>query len=281
VPHILKKIYVPLGNRALLALSGVDVRPFLQGIVTNDINKLDSEKGIYALMLTPQGKFLYDFFIYDYQRCLFLDCSTDKLLEIQKKLSMYKLRSQVDIKDISSEYEVVVIQGEPLFASSAASIYPDPRSAALPMRAIVAKSDNYQLFRDGGFVAGNIADLERERISLCIPSDMDMEDGFPLEYEMDRHNAIDYKKGCYVGQEVTARIHYRGVLRKKPFLVTSAQQVDLSSYKGQEVISGGNKIGIMCSAIGNVGIALLKMDDLNKAGGKIEVGGVGLEVAEL
>lgn len=258
--------YIPLTNRTLLAISGDDALPFLQGLISNDINKVNSTNAIYALMLTPQGKFLYDFFIYEYDGRILLDCNAAKIEEIKKKLTMYKLRSKVVIEDISAEYNVVA-----LISPSAAeeTIYPDPRSNAMPARAIIKKLETSK---------GNLQDYELLRIKLCIPSDIDMEDSFPLEYAMDTHNAIDYQKGCYVGQEVTARTHYRGVVRKKPYVVMAEPDIDLSKYKGHEITKGPHKVGIMRSSAGNIGIALLRTEDLEKANDDIVVGDVRLGI---
>ena len=276
-------LYIPLTNRTLIAVSSDDARQFLQGLITNDINKLSPSQAIYALMLTPQGKFLYDFFIYDYEGKILLDCNAAKLEEIKKKLSMYKLRSKVLIEDISGGYEVVALtsssaphpgpigHGVGIFAA-------DPRSPALPARAIIKKPADYAALENSGFSKGNISDYEKIRINLCIPSDADMEDSFPLEYQMDKHNAIDYQKGCYVGQEVTARTHYRGTARKKPFVATAPEGVDLAGYFGQEITSNGAKIGKMQSSAGNTGIALIRVEDFEKATRGFEVGRVTLDL---
>ncbi|MCE3233399.1 MAG: Large exoprotein, partial [Rickettsiaceae bacterium] len=98
-----KNIYIPLENRSILSISGSDARTFLQGLITNDINKVTENQAIYALMLTPQGKFLYDFFITLSGDTFLIDCNKARMSEIIKKLSMYKLRSDVKIE--AAEYE--------------------------------------------------------------------------------------------------------------------------------------------------------------------------------
>lgn len=270
----MKNTYIPLTHRTLLAISGEDARNFLQGLISNDVNKLSQESALYALMLTPQGKFLYDFFIYPHNDKIFLDCSALRIEEIKKKLTMYKLRSKVVIEDLSNEFEVVAVSPDWSGAS-----FPDSRSPQLPNRTVVKKSD-YSEFENVGLSMGKVSDYEEIRINLCIPSDEDMgfDKSFPLEFEMDKHNAIDYQKGCYVGQEVTARTHYRGTLRKKPFVVTADENTDLSMYYSQEITSGDSKIGAMCSASGNKAIALLRMEDVEKSGGNIEICGVKLSI---
>ncbi len=269
-------LYILLTDRSLISISGEDARNFLQGLITNNINLLSPDNAVYALMLTPQGRFLYDLFLYEYEGKILLDCNSSRIEEIKKKLSMYKLRSKVTIENVSQELQVVAIM--PSLTENIHS-FSDPRSAKLPARAIMPKPLDDTSFKDNGLLEGTTDDYEYLRISLCIPSDNDMEydKSFPLEYEMDTHNAIDYKKGCYVGQEVTARTHYRGTLRKKPYIVTAEPGINLAEYKGVEITSGEMKVGIMCSAVGNTGIALLRVEDLEKAEG-IEVGGVGLNL---
>jgi folate-binding Fe-S cluster repair protein YgfZ len=100
-------LYIPLKERAVLKLTGGDVIQFLQGLVTNDVTKTDNGYVVYALMLTPQGKFLYDFFIAKMEGFYLIDCKKENLPEIIKKFKMYKLRSDVQIEDVSNKYEVV------------------------------------------------------------------------------------------------------------------------------------------------------------------------------
>lgn len=262
--------YTPLTNRAILAISGEDAKNFLQGLITNDMGKVSPSGSIYALMLSPQGKFLYDFFITEQNGKFLLDCNALQLESIKKKLAMYKLRSKVVIEDISKEYQAVAIES--------AEALPDPRSAHLPARSIIANSSLAELAKSAA--SGTLADYEALRIRLCIPSDEDMgfDKSFPLEFEMDEHNAIDYKKGCYVGQEITARTHYRGTLRKKPYVVTAPNGEDLSGYYGQEITSGEMKVGVLCTASGSTALALLRVEDIEKSGGNLAVGGVTLSL---
>ena len=267
MPKFLAKTPIKLSNRKLLSIKGDDAKAFLQGLITNDINKLNSKTAIYALMLTPQGKLLYDFFLYEIEDKIFLDCNGSKTEEITKKLKMYKLRSKVEIEDISSEHEIAII--EP--GNRAKNIFADPRSPNLPERAIIKKST-------ATIDDVKNADYQKCRIILNIASDTDMEDGFPLDYEMDKHNAIDFNKGCYVGQEITARMHHRGTIKKRPVIVQADNNIDLSEYKDQELTSGDRKIGTMRGANGNIGIALVRIDDLEKVDGDIEVGGATLKL---
>src|SRR5262245_8080778 len=142
-------LYIPLENRSIISISGSDNGKFLQGLITNDIKKCNEQRTIYALMLTPQGKFLYDFFISKLDEQFLLDCNTAQLAEIIKKLQMYKLRSNVVIEDRSNEYEVISIIGTKVFKNLGSMepgytkklpegiIYIDPRSTNLYARVIL------------------------------------------------------------------------------------------------------------------------------------------------
>ncbi len=267
-----QKTYIKL-NRFVLAISGEDNKSFLQSLITNDINKLSKSQALYALMLTPQGKFLYDFFFYEEDNRILLDCNLKNSEEIKKKLNMYKLRSKVIIDDVSGTYSAIAyINQENTCPYN--TILPDPRSAKLPLRGII-NNKLYQDINKNGFIEGDINTYEDIRINLGISSDADMEaeKSFPLEFKMDEFNAIDYQKGCYIGQEVTTRTHHRGIVRKKPYIVEAQNNINLAAYKGQEITSGPNKIGIMCSSVNNKGIALLRIEDLEKASSDIVLSG--------
>ena len=272
-----KNIYIDLTTRTVIEISGEDSRDFLQGLITNDINNLDKENSIYALMLTPQGKFLYDFFIYKYEEKILLDCDLEKIDEIKKKLSMYKLRSKVIIENAADKYKIIAVTEN--LQNDKLKIYSDPRSCKLPLRIITAEKDN-PVFDDNNLRQGSFSDYEKLRILNAIPSDKDMgfNNSFPLDYGMDNHNAIDYKKGCYVGQEVTARMHYKGKLKKKPYIVESISGEDIIAHDNTDIISGTSKVGIINNSCGNIAIALLRVDDLEKAESEMMAGKVGLRL---
>lgn len=264
--------FVPLVDRSLLKLKGEDCLTFLQGIISNDINKLRSAPCMYALMLTPQGKFLYDFFIYKSADNILLDCNSGKKDEIKKKLLMYKLRSKVEIND-ADEFEVVATSEN----IDTGICVDDPRNADLPKRAITKHEDNYKIFYKKHLKLYDFQEYEKLRISACIASDKDMNNSFPLEYQMDEHGAIDYKKGCYIGQEVTARTHHRGTLRKAPMVVIAPQNADLTKYQGLDITHDGIKLGVLKSTAHNIGLALIRTEDFVKAGGEMEVSGIKLQ----
>lgn len=195
------KFFTRAPNRGEIRIIGADRHDFLQGLITNDIGKLQNEKLLYACLLTPQGKFLHDFFIREENDALLLDCEGgQRTADLARRLSMYKLRANINIE--SNENAVVYLydKGEK---------YHDPRHEALGFRHY-GKPDN-------GQDETPFENWDRLRMSLCIPDgsrDLTPEKSTMDEAHMDKIGAIDYKKGCYIGQELTARMHYRGLGKK-------------------------------------------------------------------
>ncbi len=243
-------MHIHLQNRALLSIKGSDARTFLQGIITNDINKISAENAIYTCLLTPQGKFLFDFFVAEMDGVLVIDCDSSRKDELKKRLLMYKLRSNVEIEDISGKYKVVAILSDGKIENGIS--YKDPRDLRMGARAVIPASDKTQ--------GGDIAEYEKLRISLAIPDgakDLEPEGTFPLHNRMDELNAIDFEKGCYVGQEVTTRSKHRGNIRRTLYTVESP--VPLNS--GAEIKTADGKLaGKITSSIGGLGIAMLEKE---------------------
>jgi len=266
-----QNLYIPLNNRAVISITGADKKTFLQGIITNDINKLDEKNSIYALMLTPQGKFLYDFFISEREDLIFIDCAADKISEIRKKLSLYKLRSDVKIEDASETYEVVALIGDGVYKAVEDSTagytrkfckgvaYIDPRSKNMFARSVIERENNYQSFIAYEFEKGELTAYEDVRIGEKIPEggvDIIYGQDFPLDFGLDKIGAIDYKKGCYVGQEVTARVYHRGKIRKQLYLAKCPSALPF----GADVTSDEIKIGKTLSSTKTHIILLLNQE---------------------
>ncbi len=224
--------YVTLNNRGIINISGKDRRSFLQGLITNDINLLDSQDCIYACLLTPQGKFLYDFFITEERDTLTLDCEGgDRLKDLTKLLNMYKLRAEATIT-AKDNIPVYVIIGADIG-------HKDPRHVDMGYRSF-KKPQNID---KAPFEA-----WDTNRIKLCIPDgsrDLIPKKSTMDEGKMDQRNAISYDKGCYVGQELTARMHYRGLGKKH------LQTVSLNN------LPEGAELRSTCD---NIGIALVKVN---------------------
>ena len=224
-----------LANRKVISVSGKDALSFLQGLVTNDMNNLSEDNIIYTLMLTPQGRFDYDFFITKNGDSILVDHEESFTSEIKSKFNIYKLRSEVVIEDLSDKYNVLQ------YSAEQGGAYKDPRHSAL----------GYRKYTEHEVKGGDSYD--KKIYDLIIPEphkDMIQGRSFPLEYGMDKLHAISFEKGCYMGQENTARTKHRGTVRKKLFGCLSDE--DISSIAlGTEISHGDAKLGIFCSAIIN------------------------------
>ena len=217
-----------LKDRSIIEIAGTDRKKFLQGLITNDTEKASATNLIYAAMLNATGRFLYDFFIFDDGEKLVVDCFAARRDEIFQKLNFYKLRSQVIIK---KNDELKVISNE------SGQGFLDPRNPKLGHRLYSSKT------------CDSLTTYDFSRISLKIPeseNDLTYEKSLILEFGFDELNAIDYNKGCYVGQELTARTHYRGEIRKKIFHVKLASN---KVEKNSEIYCEGKSVGIILSSI--------------------------------
>ncbi|MGQ0527258.1 MAG: CAF17-like 4Fe-4S cluster assembly/insertion protein YgfZ [Alphaproteobacteria bacterium] len=250
-----KDYFISLKNRGLMLISGPDRRSFLQGLVSNDVNLLDTQKCVYACLLSPQGKFLHDFFIYEEGETLRLDCESGARAEdLFKKLSLYKLRAKVEL---SVESEIKMYAIFPSILSSRAKSRDLIRldRPQIPPRATLSRDDIFEDPRHKEMGTRSFKKPEeieekpfefwdRRRIELAIPDgsrDMIVGNSTLLECNIDRLNGISWDKGCYMGQELTARMHYRGLVKKR------LQKVNLP-YDGD-----------VRSTCGDIGLALVKI----------------------
>lgn len=236
------KIY-SLPKRAEILADGPDKTSFLQGLVTNNLDRLDNNNLVYACLLTPQGKFLYDFFMRLKGDAIILDCENGQMAEgLLKKLSMYKLHSDVNLTlnqdiDVFTSFD----NGE--------GAYKDPRHEDIGYR-YYQKPENAD--------EGNFDEWDKKRIELCVPDgsrDLLLEKSTLLESRIDKLNGIDFKKGCYMGQELTARMHYRGLAKKHLYTIDFNGPTPAF---GEDIKVNDKIIGDMRSSQGNLGIALLK-----------------------
>jgi len=256
-------------DRALIALTGVDRQAYLQGLVSNDVAKASPERALYAAFLTPQGKYLHDIFIASLADRLLIECEAARRPDLLRRLSLYKLRSQVALSEENS-LAVGLYFGEDalgslgLPASSGQArpeargiVFVDPRLAALGARAYF---DLSALPAE----TGTGADYDRLRISLGVPDgsrDLPVEKAILLENGFDELNAIDWDKGCYLGQELTARTRYRGLVRKRLMPVVIEGPVPAF---GAPLLLGDKEAGEMRSANGALGLALIRLEALGQ-----------------
>ncbi len=247
--------YCKLPNRAVLKIEGEDRLDFLQGLISNDIHKVNATDGIYAAFLTPQGKFLCDFFIAQENDALLLDIDAEAMPAFKKKLMMYKLRANVAIADVSAQYDVFAAFGD---KTTQAGVFSDPRLKEAGYRAILP---NGQDIENAELVPFETYELMR--IQLGLPDggrDMTVEKSILLENGFDELHGVDWNKGCYMGQELTARTKYRALIRKRLFPVMI--EGDLPT-PGTEITSGDKVVGEIHSGIQNMALATLKLDALD------------------
>lgn len=248
--------FVHLSDRAFLRLSGPDRVSFLQGLVSNDVTAVSPGHAVYACLLTPQGKFLHDFFLLADGNSLLIDCEAERRDDLAQRLKVYKLRSKIEIGP--AEYAAFAALG-PVTGVAGAIVYPDPRSEALGRRMAVPT---------GSAVGPELPFevYERMRIARAIPrGSLDMEVGkaILLENNIDLLNGISWDKGCYTGQELTARTRYRGLIKKRLVPVGIAGPVP---PVGTPLMENGIEVGEMRGATGEVGLALVRLERLRQGG---------------
>ncbi len=245
-----------LSSRSVLRLSGRDARAWLQGLITNDVESLASGEGRFAALLTPQGKILFDFFVTPDADALLIDCTAASAETLVKRLLMYKLRSGVALAEAGSGFMVAAAWGDQPPAVSRAIIYRDPRHAALGWR-IIGEAQELDFL---GIEAATEAEYWAKCIACGVPQggiDFAYNDTFPHEANMDILHGIDFKKGCYVGQEVVSRVQHRGLARKRIVGVTFNGPAPAA---GVAVMAGDIVIGEMGSSIAGRGLATLRID---------------------
>jgi len=258
-----------LDDRAVIAISGPEARPFLQGLVTNDVaGGLAPGSGLYTALLSPQGKVLFDFFVTEGDGALLLDVARDSAQALLKRLRMYKLRAKVEIEARPQLGVFLNLEGHPdnrrtSYAERAVS-FADPRAPGLGVRSI-------------GAIAEMPANLpgprayHEERLKLGVPegSDFGTEKIFALDAGLDELNGVSFTKGCYVGQELTSRMKHRATARKRILGVTGKTALPAP---GTAIRRGGAEIGEMLSSAGIQGFALVRLDRLDESSGDIVAG---------
>jgi len=258
-----------LDSRAVIKLSGKDTKTLLQGLITNDLGKLKNNVPLYAALLTPQGKYLFDFFILEDGDDILLDCEGTRKDALIQRLTFYKLRADVTILDVSSDLKVYAFPPASEKCTER-SVYSDPRLPELGFRAVLAKAPE-------GAELWSYEAFEDLRLSLGIPDggrDMEVDKRFILEANLAELNGIDFDKGCYVGQEMTARMTYRGTLKKR--LLPAKIEGPLPA-PGTEFFKGNKAAGHILSGHGNRVMTLTRLEYLGdqpfetKDGAKVAV----------
>lgn len=269
-----------LTDRGVVAVSGPDAEKLLQGLITNDVVGLQEGEAIFAGLLAPQGKVLFDFLLVRTGDGYLLDVAGDKAADLVKRLTLYRLRSKVDIVDRSAGLVVIAAWGDlAIDAASPSGIvgYSDPRLAELGRREF-AKSAETPLH--SGQSASEAA-YHAHRIARGVPEggrDYAYGDAFPHEALLDQLNGVSFSKGCYVGQEIVSRMQHRGTARKRIVQVMGDHPLPTT---GADVVAGDIVIGTLGSASDREGLALVRLDraaEFKAKGVALSAGGVRLEL---
>jgi len=253
-----------LPHRSAIAVSGVDRVDFLQGLISNDTTKVGPGRAVWAALLTPQGRFLNDMFVVEGGNdTLLLETERERAAALAQKLSLYKLRSRVAVEDRSAAVEVAVAYGDEAARAldlGGAVSFVDPRLAALGVRVIGPTGTVASLLAQRGFAETPQVTYESLRLSLGVPDgsrDLVVEKALLLESGFDELNGVDWKKGCYMGQELTARTKYRGLVKRRLFPVRFE---GTAPPPGTVIRSGEQEVGEIRSGFDGKALAMLQVD---------------------
>ena len=251
----IESVYI-LEDRGLLFIQGPDVNEFLQNLITNDINKVDDNNSCFASLLTPQGKYLFDFLLVKHKNGYFIDCEKKQVDELFKQLNAYKLRSKIEILNLSNEFVVAAFSHEKFLTFKGAKDFAgstlkynedpvllDPRNKKLGGRLIINLEKLYLSLKK--LDLKSIDNIEYYKFShkLGIPQ-KDTEQLrnklFGIECNFVEMNGIDFKKGCYVGQENTSRIHLKNKLLKR---LLPIEIINGKLKEGDKILINDQEIG--------------------------------------
>jgi folate-binding protein YgfZ len=251
----IKNVYI-LDDRAILYINGEDAKEFLQNLISNDINKVSDVNSCFSSLLTPQGKFLYEFIIVKHKSGYLLDCEKPQVEDLFKQLSLYKLRSKVEILNLSNEFVVAAFSQEKFLTFDDTKnesgftikyredpIFLDPRNKELGARLIINLEKLYLSLKKLDLHDANLKEYYSLSHSLgIVPKDLNkLKDKlFGIECNFEELNGIDFKKGCYVGQENTARIKLKNKLSKRLFPINV---INGKLYEGESIYNNEIEIG--------------------------------------
>lgn len=262
-----------LPDRGVVEVAGPDATEFLQGLTTNDVDRDgDGEnEAIFAGLLTPQGKILFEFFIvHRGPESYWLECPRSQAADVVRRLTMYKLRAKIAVADRSAEFAVAAGWGDGAAVAAAtpgvAAAYADPRYAPLGARFILLADGSAALLDASGAEVVDEAAYHAHRVALAVPQgglDYAFGEAFPHEAGYDDLHGVDFEKGCYVGQEVVARMHHRGTAKTRIAGVELARPLDAPTDAGAgtpEIRAADLPVGVLGSVDGTHGLAMIRLD---------------------
>ncbi len=273
-----------LEDRAVVRVDGAEAESFLQNLVTNDVRPAGPARCVYAALLSPQGKYQFDFFITRLADAFLLDVAADRAADLVRRLSIYRLRARVGIA-IAEDWRIGVLFGDGAAAAAGlpeeagagrmledgSLVHVDPRHPAAGVRAFLAPGGGEALAGMSEGPGGPDA-FEDHRLRLGLPAsgrDLVIDKSIMLESNLDQLHAVDFTKGCFVGQELTARTRYRGLVRKRlvPVRLEGAPPAD-----GGPITRDGKDAGDLRSHWQDRGLALIRLEALAGEGGDLRCG---------
>ncbi|MFO1039106.1 MAG: folate-binding protein [Geminicoccaceae bacterium] len=260
-----------LPERAVLRLDGPDARGFLQGLISNDVERLTAENAVYAALLTPQGKYLFDFILVADGDAILVDAEAARLPALLQRLTMYRLRSKVTLS-AAADLAVCAAFGPGLDADlpqrgrvGDALIVADPRLPALGLRILLPRQNVEEFIAAHPLMQAQPEAYDRYRLDLGVPDgsrDLVIDKSILLESGFEELHGVAFDKGCFVGQELTARTKYRGLVKKRLVPV----EIDgPAPESGTQVLADGRDAGEMRSSRDGRGLALLRLEFLETA----------------
>lgn len=272
-----------LPDRGVVKVAGEPARAFLNGLVTANVETMTAETPRYGALLTPQGKVLADFIVAQAPDAdggdFFLDCPRALAPTLVEKLNFYKLRAKIIVEDLSEMLSVMAAwdgKGDTEYGL----VYPDPRLPALGFRIMLPPHVVDEAAEDLGATRVDAAEYDAHRIALGVPRgglDFAYNDAFPHDANMDLLHGVDFKKGCFVGQEVVSRVEHRGSARTRVVpIVYDGGAPDA----GTPVMLGEKAIGTMGSSARGQGLALLRTDRIEGASGTLTAGNIPIRLRD-
>ena len=268
-----------LGDRGVVEVGGADATGFLQRLITNSVLNIPKGEGRYAGLLTPQGKLLFDFFVVPLPEGpdagYLIECAGEQTADLVKRLNLHKMRAKIAIEDKSKDFAVAAIFGGEVATGIEGIFYRDTRGPSMGLRVIVPREAVPKLDW------AEASRYEAHRIAQGVPKggvDFRYGDAFVHDVNLDSMNGVDFKKGCYVGQEVVARVHYRNSARK---CIVKIYFDGPAPAQGTQITAGETNIGQVGSTAGVEGLAMVRLDRLEEAraaGVTLKAGDVAVEV---
>lgn len=276
--------FTALPHRALVAVRGDDRGSFLQGLVSNDVRRVEAGAAVWSAFLTAQGRFLHEFFMFALGNAIWLECERDRRDDLMTRLGRFKLRAKVLIEPVD-DLTVGAAWGRNIASAfglrdepgsvaplGAGVVFTDPRLPDLGVRWALYNENATDVLKELGLQEAPFEEFDRYRVLLGVPDgsrDMEVEKALLLENGFEELRGVDFKKGCYVGQELTARTHYRALIRKRLMPVSIEGP---APAPGTPLMAGETEAGEMKSAAGSDGLALIRLDAWRQAQGKLSAG---------